>query len=269
MRASLDTPLKNKLYMKRHISRIVVYAKRIWPYIVSLSGALVMGLAFFIPSVQDQFDRFESRKIVDRYVSLGDEFMVEEQYKMAEEAFAKAYELSDQKRLDIEVKRLTAKINRVNVEIEWGAEMPEDLKEIDFQFLIHFLKGKEHHEKDLMAARNCYGVFLAHSHREKEALALFNEILAQHPNEAITLINLGNLYDYQGNKTKAEDLYRRAISAEPGNAWAHYYLAHLLRSENQLQGAKSEFEKVMQLDPSDSDAIMDYRSTVKEIAKGH
>lgn len=246
------------------MSRVTDYLKKSWPYIAGIGGALGMAMAFYIPGVQDQFDRLESRKIISRYEQLGDEFMAEEQYRMAEEAYARAYELSDEKKLELEVKRLTAKINRVNVEIEWGAELPEDLKEIDFQFLIHFLKGKEH-EKDRVSAMNCYGVFLAHSGRTKEAETLFTGILAKHPGEAITLINLGNLYDHTTRPREAEESYRKAITAEPDNGWAHYYLGHLLKNQNRLPEAQKELEIVVKLDPADSEAVHDYHAVIKQL----
>ena len=91
--------------MNNFWNRTVEYLRRVWPYMVSLGGAVVMLVAWFIPSIQDQYDRYESRKVIERYVELGDDFMNEEQFRMAEEAYGKAYELSEPRRLDIEVNR--------------------------------------------------------------------------------------------------------------------------------------------------------------------
>jgi tetratricopeptide (TPR) repeat protein len=244
---------------------ISIYIKKIWPFLVSMGGAMVMLLAFFIPSVQDQFDRWEARTIINRYEELGDDFMKEEQFKMAEEAYGKAFELSDNKRVDMEVKRLSAKINRVNSETEWGQELPEDLKEIDFQFLIHFLKGKEL-EKQRLAAMDCYGVFLAHSGRVVEAKVLFREILSAHPNEARTLVNLGNLLERESNDKEAETSYRKAIVLEPADGWAHYYLGHLLAKHKRWKEAETELGAVIKIDPADSETTKEYRK-VKEASK--
>src|SRR5438105_2952875 len=117
--------------------------KKIWPVLVSLGGASVMILAFFIPSVQDQWDRYQARQVIEQYEKLGNEFFEEEHFEMAEEAYAKAFELSNASRLDLEVKRFNARINRIGSDPNWGSKPPEGLKDIDFQFLLHFQKGED------------------------------------------------------------------------------------------------------------------------------
>ena len=91
----------------------VSISKKAWPYVATISSASVMLLAFFIPSIQDQWDRYQSRKVIGQYLSLGDEFMEEERYDMAESAYEKAFELSVQSRLEIEMKRLKARVHRM------------------------------------------------------------------------------------------------------------------------------------------------------------
>lgn len=80
----------------------------------SASSALVILLAFLIPSLQEQWARFQSRQVLQRHVELGRSFMHEGKYKLAEQSFAKAFELSESKRLDIEEERLTAKVQEMN-----------------------------------------------------------------------------------------------------------------------------------------------------------
>ena len=67
--------------------------KKIWPLLVSMSSASIMILAFLIPSIQDQWDRYQSRRVIQQYVRIGDDFVREENFTMAEQAFAKAFEL--------------------------------------------------------------------------------------------------------------------------------------------------------------------------------
>src|SRR5712671_6137644 len=98
----------------------IVFIKRWWPFLASLGGAMVMILAFFIPSLQDQWDRYQSRKVIEEFVTLGEQLFDESRYVMAEEAFAKAFELSEFKRLDVEVKRLNARVNRVHDDPDWN-----------------------------------------------------------------------------------------------------------------------------------------------------
>src|ERR1041385_6833646 len=131
--------------------------KKWWPFMASAGGALVMILAFFIPSLQEQWDRYQSRKVIENFLTLGDQLYDEGRYSMAEEAFAKAFELSEFKRLDAEVKRLNARVNRVHDNPDWSSEIPDGLKEIDFQFLLHFQvkKGQEQYRVNTL---NCYGM---------------------------------------------------------------------------------------------------------------
>jgi hypothetical protein len=98
--------------------------KRAQPWLAGGASALVTILAFFLPSLQDQWDRFQSRQVIQRYVELGRDFVREERYKLAEETFAKAFELSENKRLDIEEERLAAKVELVNADPEWGRKNP-------------------------------------------------------------------------------------------------------------------------------------------------
>ena len=150
--------------------------KRAWPFLVSMGSASIMILAFFVPSIQDQWDRYQSRKVIEQYIQLGDDFFSEERYEMAEEAYQKAFTLSEEKRLDIEMKRLHAKISRVSIEPDWGSKPPEDLKEVDFQFLLH-LQTDDKHRSQRVSTLNSYGIFLAANHKTKEAELAFKEAL--------------------------------------------------------------------------------------------
>ncbi len=227
--------------------------KKIWPVLASLGGAAVMALAFFIPSLQDQWDRYQARKVIYQYERLGDEFFEEEHFEMAEEAYAKAYELSEQKRLDLEIKRLSAKVNRIGSDPTWGSKPPEGLHDIDFQFLLHFQKGDEK-KKHRVSTLNCYGVYLASVGRGKEAEKMFKEAVHLDSMEILAIVNLGNLYDQQGKKNLAETYYNKAILIEPENARAHFNLGRLYSELGKLAEAKKEFVKAVELDPEDIDS---------------
>ena len=230
----------------------IALVKRWWPFLASMGGAVVMILAFFIPSLQDQWDRYQSRKVIEEYVKLGENLFDESRYGMAEEAFAKAFELSEYKRLDIEVKRLNARVNRVHDNPNWNSEIPDGLKEIDFQFLLHLQlkKGEEQHRVNTL---NCYGIFLAHQGEMEGAKKAFNDALAILPKEAITYINLGNFYRQQRKYTDAEKMYRKAIELEPMNAFAHYDLGALLDATGKAAEAKLEIDKAVEIDSTFSE----------------
>jgi tetratricopeptide (TPR) repeat protein len=238
--------------------------KRIWPLLVSAGSASIMILAFFIPSIQDQWDRYQSRNIIQQYVELGEDFVKEENYKMAEEAFSKAYELSEEKRLDIEVKRLSAKVNSIYQDPSWGSKPPEGLEEVDFQFLLHFQKGLKHTHKRASILTS-FGVYLAAVGKTKEAEKAIEEAIRLNPNEVLAYINLGNLMDEIGKRDKAEKAYRKAMSIEPKNARAHYNLGLLFSEERKLKEAEIEFNKAIELDPNDTDAINQRDLILKQI----
>jgi tetratricopeptide (TPR) repeat protein len=227
--------------------------KRAWPFLVSMGSASIMILAFFIPSIQDQWDRYQSRKVIEQYIQLGDDFFSEERYEMAEEAYQKAFTLSEEKRLDIEMKRLHAKISRVSIEPDWGSKPPEDLKEVDFQFLLH-LQTDGKHRSQRVSTLNSYGIFLAGNHKTKEAELAFKEALQLDSADVLAYVNYANLLDQQGKTQAAEKFYLKAIRLEPENERAHYNLGLLYKELNNTPFAKQQFQKVLALDSTDVDA---------------
>ena len=76
-------------------------------------------------------------------------------------------------------------------------------------------------------------------------------------------LHLGNAYFQKGDWKEAEDFYRKAIEAEPGNADAYNNLAWLFytRKEN-LDQAEKLAQKAMELNPGKADV---YRDTVEKI----
>jgi len=244
----------------------VYVIKRIWPLLVSAGSASVMLLAFFIPSIQDQWDRYQARAIIQQYVTIGDDFVSEKNYKMAEQAFSKAYELSEDKRLDIEVKRLSAKVNLIYNDPTWGSKPPEGLEEVDFQFLLHLKKGAEH-IKERASILTAYGVYIASLGRTSESEKVLREAIALYPAEVLAYVNLGNLMDEMGKKTEAEDAYRQAIRIDPCHAEAHYNLGLLFVEQEKFREAEKEFTITNQLNPQDTDAISQLELVRKEYIK--
>ena len=242
------------------------FSKTLWPFLASAGAASVMILAFFIPSVQDQWDRYQARQVIEQYEALGDDFFKEKEYKMAEQAFAKAYELSEQKRLDIEVKRLNAKINIIYEDPEWGSKPPENLQEVDFQFLLHLQKGPGQ-EMERAHTLTSYGIYLASLGNIKDAEDKFKDAIRLNPGEFHAYLNLGNLYDEQGEILEAEKAYQTAIALDPKNVPAHYNLGLLFSDQGKLKEAEKELAVAVALDPTDSDAINVHNLILKQITK--
>lgn len=229
---------------------------------VSASSALIMILAFFIPSLQDQWDRYQSRKVIQQYVQIGDDFFQEERFEMAEEAYQKAFVLSEEKRLDIEMKRLRAKISRISYEPEWGKKPPEDVREVDFQFLLHLQKD-ESHKAERVSTLNSYGIFLAANKKLKESEAAFREALQLDSTDVLAYVNYANLLDQKGKKQEAEKFYQKAIKLEPENERAHYNLGLLYKEWKEYEKAKKEFHLAVALDSTDTDAVRELNTMYK------
>lgn len=238
--------------------------EKIWPFLAGMGSVLVMLLAFFIPSLQDQYDRYQSRKVIGQYESLGNDFFEEEKYDMAEQAYQKAFELSDSKRLDLEIKRLQAKINRINIDPKWGAAAPEDLEEIDFQYVLHLQKGND---KARVSTLNSYGIFLAATRQPGRAEEIFLEAIRTDSMDSRAYINLGNLYDQQGKKSAAVKYYQQAIVLDADNARAHYNLGLLYQEQGLLTEAHSQFAAAFKADSADNDIREQYKRSVSDTAR--
>ena len=90
--------------------------QRVSAFVAAASSALVVMLGFLVPSMEDQWDRFPARRVIQRHVELARTFMAEGKYKLAEESFARAFEQSENKRLDIDEERPEAKVQAVNAD---------------------------------------------------------------------------------------------------------------------------------------------------------
>lgn len=242
----------------------VSLTKKAWPYLATLSSASVMLLAFFVPSIEDQWDRYQSRKVIGQYVTLGDDFMQEERYDMAEKAYEKAFELSLQTRLEVEMKRLKARVHRMSMLVEWGGTPPEDLEDVDFQLLLHLQKGQEH-AKERTYTLNSYASFLAGSSKLKESEAALREALLMDPDSAMLHLNLGNLQDQAGKKDEALKSYLKAIALDPGSLNAFYNLGLLYVELGKNPEAKQAFEAALKLAPDDVETQQQLKQLIQKM----
>jgi tetratricopeptide (TPR) repeat protein len=141
--------------------------------------------------------------------------------------------------------------------------LPEDVEDVDFQFLLH-LQQKKGDTPNRVLILNSYGIFLSHKGKLKEAEAAFSEAITLDSTDVLAYINSGNLYDQQKKYTKAEYYYLRAVKLEPNNALAHYNLGLLYEALNKKELARAELRKAMELDPEDKDAPREYQALAPE-----
>ncbi len=226
--------------------------KRVQPWVAGVASASVTVLAFFLPSLQEQWDRLQSRRIVQRYVELGRGFMDDGRYRLAEEAFARAFDLSESRRLDVEELRLKARIAQVDVDPEWGKPVTGTLAESDFLYLLQ-MQARRPGER--AATLNSYAVFLAGAHRWDEAEQALRQSIALDSTRAPTWVHLGNLLSDRGRAREAEAAYRHAVARDSTLAEARYDLGLLLLAGGRAAAAESAFAKAAALAPDDPDAL--------------
>ena len=230
--------------------------RRVQPWIAGAASAFVTVLAFFLPSLQDQWDRWQSRQVIQRYVELGRDFMHEGRFKIAEETFAKAFELSENRRLDIEQERLAAKVARVNEDPAWGETNPEGLEESDFLYLLHLQEGRgAEQSREQALTLNSYGVFLTSEKRFAEAESTFHRSILLDSTNASARVRLGNLLSDRGRQREAETAYRLALRLDPGSLSGHYNLGLLLSQAGRPAEAETLLRRAVELSPGDADAL--------------
>lgn len=222
---------------------------RVWPVLVGIGSASVMLLAFVIPGIQDQWDRFRSRNVVEQYVRLGDSFYHEDNFAMAEAAYDKAIELSESKRLDIEVQRLQARVSRMAEVTYWGDTIPSDISAVDFEFLLHLRHGDPNERGRVLGA---YGIFLAGKEDTMKAVRVFNEALRLRPLDPMIRLNYANLLDQMGLSRDAGAAYLMATRLEPASPEAHYDLGSWYAAEGRKHEAEDQFRTCVRLDSTDT-----------------
>jgi len=230
--------------------------RRFQPWLAGAASAVVTVLAFFLPSLQDQWDRLQSRRVIQRYVQLGRDFMREGRYRVAEETFAKAFDMSESRRLDIEQERLAAKVARVNEDPTWGESNPEGLEESDFLYLLHLQEGRRpENRREQALTLNSYGVYLTSEHRLAEAESTFRRSIRLDSTRASTWVRLGNVLSDRDRMGQAESAYRRALRLDPGSVSGHYNLGLLLAQTGRMAEAESQLRRAAELGPTDPDAL--------------
>lgn len=222
------------------------------PFVAGLSSGSVVLLAFLIPSLQDQWDRYRMRVAVDRYVEIGRNLMRSGQYDSAEGAFNRAVELSGNQRLDLIEDQTRARVMRIYDDPQWRGEVEEDIREADFVYLLA-LESAPADARHRAATLTAYGAFLAGQDRWKEAEEVLTEAIALQPASADPHIHLGNLFDDVGKKAEAEREYRRAIVLDDKEPNAHYNLGLLLAESGRQPQAAEEFKTALALRPEDGD----------------
>jgi tetratricopeptide (TPR) repeat protein len=240
--------------------------QRARPFIAGLSSALVVLLAFLVPSMQEQWDRFKTREAVDRYAQAGRNLMQGEHYESAEQAYGRALELGGTQRLDLLEGQLRARVMRIYDTPEWRGRPDGAVTEADFVYLLE-LEPAATHPRERASTTGAYGVYLAGLKRWLDAEAKLKESARLDPGSALPHIHLGNLYDDLHRTAEAESEYRQAIALDPREPNAHYDLGLLLNASNRKAVAAEEFAQAVKLDPVDPSSQLELIAALEALGR--
>ena len=231
--------------------RAHLWDDRVKPFMAGLSSAAVVVLAFLIPSVQELWDRWETRSAVERYAEIGRHLVEQSEYTAAEQAFDRALELAGNQRVDLFDAKMRARVGRIAENPAWRAEKPEELQESDFLYLLELDRGPGK-AKERAATLAGYGAFLAGEGRWQEAERQLREAIQLDPESTDAHVNLGNVLADLDKGRDAESEYRRAVAIDPRNANAHYDLGVQLSENGRHAEAEAELRAYTSLAPEDA-----------------
>ncbi len=111
----------------------------------------------------------------------------------------------------------------------------------------NFRRAFELDPKDQRSARALIELF-EKTNQTSKRIALMEQLATANEDEELWLA-IGNLYDQQGNKAKAEDSFRKALIANPDYATANLRLAFMLYDDGKFNEAIPYLEKAFDQAP--------------------
>lgn len=227
-------------------------SERSWKTWIAAAGtASVTLLAFLIPSIQEQWDRLNQRAAIEDYREVARSLMDQHKFHDAEQTLARAIELADEPRLDLERERLVAKTNQVNADPAWSGAIDDELEETDFSVLETMQARAGEHAARAWTLNN-HAVFLANHHQAQRALACALEAVREAPRDSRIQVTLGNVRWDLGQLDDAARAYHDALTTKPDDLIAHYNLGLLYEERGQTEAARGELQRVLALNPSDA-----------------
>ena len=228
--------------------RAHLWDDRLKPFLAGLSSAVVVVLAFLIPSLQDLWDRYEAHRTIDRYAEIGRRLLAQGQFTAAEQTFDRALELAANGRPDLYDDKMRARVGRVDEDPEWRGSIPEDLTESDFLYLLE-AQSVSGHPRERASTLTVFGAFLVSKGRFRDAEQRLRAAIELDPAAGGPHVNLGNLLADLGDAAAAEAEFRRALELDPEDSAAHYDLAVLLAEAGRSAEAAEQFLAYTRLAP--------------------
>src|SRR5689334_13319005 len=108
------------------------------------------------------------------------------------------------------------------------------------------------------------GLKLSSQGRHAEAIAQFEQALAQSPHDTKVLFALGNTAGQLGLDAVAEQFYRQVLALEPMRVEATVHLANLLRTSAQYDAAIALLEPALGREPQSPELLLTMGSALRE-----
>jgi tetratricopeptide (TPR) repeat protein len=226
--------------------------KRAEPFVAGASSALVVVLAFLLPSVQEQWEWLKTRDAVERYAEMGRHLMAQQHYASAEQAFGRALELGGNQRLDLLEAQIKARALRIYEDPTWRGRVDEAVTESDYLYLLE-MEDAAGRPKDRAVTLAAYGAYLSGEDRWLESEKALREASALDASASRPHVLLGDLLVDLDRTGEAEAEYRKAISVSPDSGTARYDLALLLIDAGKLAAAEAELRAYTRSAPTDPD----------------
>lgn len=125
---------------------------------------------------------------------------------------------------------------------------------------LHFLYGVMLDEaKNYEASIEQYNLALQYGDKSPELLEIlenkWTQNIVNNPTDAQSYINLGAIYQKQGNLELARMQYLKATQMDPNDSVGFYNLASLYVQQKNYQGAIDIYDKLLQKDPNNKEAL--------------
>ncbi len=137
---------------------------------------------------------------------------------------------------------------------------------------LHFMYGVMLDEaKNYEASMEQYNLALQYGDKSPELMEILENKWTQNvvnmPQDAQGYINLGAIYQKQGNLEAARAQYQKAYAINPNDEVILYNLASLYVQQKNYQGALNVYDKILAKNPSKAD-VLEYKATaLKELMR--
>ena len=97
--------------------------------------------------------------------------------------------------------------------------------------------------------------------RNEEALAAYEDAIAQNPDDVALILNKANLYYTMGQPEKFKSLMQEASAMDPTNPDLQYNIGVIAMEQNNMEEARAAFYRALEIDPTYINATLNLSTT--------